>query len=347
MCHSKFSPIRSRATMERRRFWSRLGGVPLAVFSGALVTMQSRLNGDLGAALGAGPRAGLLAALVSFGSGLLVLTAVMLARRSWRRSLGRLWAAVGAREIPRWHLLGGVGGACLVASQGLTVGAIGVALFVVAAVAGQTVCALVVDHVGLGRSDARGVTVPRLLGAILAVAAVIVSSASQAAGEVEIVWLAALPLIAGGFNGRVASVSSAWTAAWNNFLVGTAALLVAFSVTLLLPGHLGAPPDHWWLYLGGVIGVFFVVTAAPAVQVYGVLLFGLGVVCGQVSSAVVLDLVLEPERVSWPTGVAAAITVAGVMVAARGGASERGRLGAGRQASNIGEDAGRSARYMR
>ena len=68
-------------------------------------------------------------------------------------SVGARWpsrAAARAGALRPWQLLGGVAGASLVASQGITVGTIGVALFVVAVVAGQTSSGLAVDHAGLG-----------------------------------------------------------------------------------------------------------------------------------------------------------------------------------------------------
>ena len=49
-------------------------------------------------------------------------------------------------------MLGGLFGAFLVATQGLTVGTIGVALFSVAITAGQASSGLIVDHFGIGPS---------------------------------------------------------------------------------------------------------------------------------------------------------------------------------------------------
>ena len=60
-----------------------------------------------------------------------------------------------ARTIPWWMLAGGAAGALTVATQGLAVAIIGVSLFTVGVVAGQALCGLVLDRVGL-RSRGRG-----------------------------------------------------------------------------------------------------------------------------------------------------------------------------------------------
>ena len=314
--------------------WLRAVALPGAFTVGVLATLQSKVNGTLAVDLGHGPRAGIAAAVVSFGSGLLLLSLLLLLLPSWRRDLRRLRATVrvpvGEGGLPRWQLYGGLAGASLVASQGLSVGTIGVALFVVAVVAGQTSSALLVDHHGLGPSGRAAVTPGRVAGAGLAVVAVVISGAGSLSGGLLVVVLALLPLLAGGatavqqaVNAQVARVSSPWVATWNNFLVGTTGLVVVLLLTLLLPGRLDGLPSDWWLYTGGTIGVCFIAGAALLVRVVGVLMFGLATVAGQVLAAVVVDLVTEPEQVTAWTYAAAALTVLGVAVAGLSGRRSR------------------------
>lgn len=315
---------------ETRRFLAIVASVAV----GAMVTLQSKINGELGDRLGDGPRAGVLGAVVSFGTGLLLLSVLLLLLPAWRRDLGRLRIAVRERRLRGWQLLGGLAGATLVASQTVTVSSIGVALFIVAVVAGQTSSALAVDHAGLSPSGKAPVTAPRVVGALLAIVAVAVSSSgllSTPAGG-ALLLLALFPLLAGGLtsvqqavNAHVAQASSPWVATWNNFVVGTTALVIAFGVTLLLPGRIDGLPGEWWLYLGGVIGVLFIATGALVVRVVGVLMFGLASVSGQVLSAIVLDLVTAPEQVTTATYAGAALTLVGVSVAAFGGRVARRR----------------------
>ena len=81
---------------------------------------------------------GLVAAAISFGSGLVLLIVLSVALREGRRGFATLLKGVRSRDIPGWMLAGGAAGALTVATQGLAVGLIGVSLFTVGVVAGQT-----------------------------------------------------------------------------------------------------------------------------------------------------------------------------------------------------------------
>jgi transporter family-2 protein len=70
---------------------------------------------------------------------------------------------------------GGLAGALTVATQGLAVAVIGVSLFTVGVVAGQTLNGLVLDRVGYGPAGVVAVTMPRIAGGALALIAVGIS----------------------------------------------------------------------------------------------------------------------------------------------------------------------------
>ena len=174
-------------------------------------------------------------------------------------------AAARSGALRPWQLLGGVAGASLVASQGITVGTIGVALFVVAVVAGQTSSGLAVDHAGLGPAGRRAVTGTRVLGAALTLAAVVVSVSGRLEGAGALtgaaLLLALLPLLAGAatswqqaVNGRVSAAGGPMAAALVNFVVGTACLVLLLGLSFALAGELTGFPGDWWLYTGGTHG---------------------------------------------------------------------------------------------
>src|SRR5688500_2532083 len=121
--------------------WLAIAG---AVLVGVLTAAQARINGELGARL----EDGLTAATVSFSTGLVILFVLSAALPVGRRGLAALVSGVRARTIPWWMLLGGLAGALSVATQGLTVAIIGVSLFTVGLVAGQTVNGLLLDRIG-------------------------------------------------------------------------------------------------------------------------------------------------------------------------------------------------------
>src|SRR5690606_36076070 len=156
-----------------------LWALPAAVAGGVMGAVQSRINADLAAQL----EDGFTAAAISFGSGLVILLVLLVVMPQVRRlSLG-FWRDLRTGGFP-WPLaLGGLGGATFVLGQGLSVGLIGVALFIVCVVAGQTVTGLVVDRVGLGPGGVRRLTPSRVVGAALMVASVALAMSGGIATE--------------------------------------------------------------------------------------------------------------------------------------------------------------------
>ncbi|GIJ08772.1 DMT family transporter [Micromonospora andamanensis] len=338
------APTATRPTVSPGR---RFGAVALAAVAGVAVATQSRINGELGVRLGDG----VAAAVISFGSGLLLLLILVPATGAGRRGLATLRTAFRRGTLRPWQCLGGACGAFLVFTQGATVGTLGVAVFTVAIVAGQSASSLLVDRAGVGPGGRRPVTGARLAGAVLTVIAVLLAVSDRFA-EPATLGLAVLPLLAGvavawqqAVNGWVRVVTeSTLTATLVNFAVGTAVLLVAFVVSLVLRGlPPGGLPTDLWLYLGGPIGVTFIAVAAAVVRLTGVLLLGLATVAGQVVGAVLLDMLL-PSAASHPdatTMLGAVLTLVAVAVAAlggrvrawssatRNGTARRGRTGVG------------------
>ena len=132
--------------------------LPLAVLGaiacGAGIAVQSRINGQLGAEL----QDGYLAAVISFGSGLVILSLVMLFVKSGQTGVKRVGDAIRAREIPWFYAVGGAAGGFFVLTQGLASAPLGVALFSIGVVSGQTVSGMIIDRVGLGHHDPRPLT---------------------------------------------------------------------------------------------------------------------------------------------------------------------------------------------
>lgn len=310
-----------------------------AVLMGGVLSVQSQVNGALAARMGGGAGGGINAALVSFSSGWLLLTAMCL-RPGQRRGLAEVWSALRSGRLRPWYAAGGVIGAYLVATQGLTVATIGVALFSLAVVAGQSVSGLWVDHIGLGPAGPKPVSATRSVGAMLAVAAVALSVSDRLAGAsalpVAALALTALPFVAGvlaagqqALNGHVAVVGGPFAAAWVNFSVGTV-VLVAVAVVVAVTHPASEPlPAPWggegWLYVGGAAGVVFVSAIALLVRYLGVLLLTLGTVSGQVLGAVALDFFVADTAAGAITLTGAALTLVGAGLATAGDRGGRRR----------------------
>lgn len=277
-----------------------------AVGSGALVALQQRLNGDLGSSL----HNPLLAAVVSFGSGLVLMSVLML-RPQPRLALPRL------KDVPVRARLGGLGGATLVAVGATAAPEIGVVLLTVGLVSGTTVAALAVDHAGLGPGGPRPLTPPRLLGAGLCLVAIAVSATEglKAASPLLlalVVLAGALISVQQALNGQVRGATSPTVATFVNFVVGTTALAMGLGVRAVFSGvRVDHWPSEWWLYLGGPMGCAFIAVAAVIVGTLGVLRLGLAVTAGQLIGGILIDL---GRGVSATTLVAAALTMVAVAV---------------------------------
>ncbi len=142
----------------------------LAALSGLLIALQARANGELSHRLGNG----LQAALVSFTSGLIIIVVIALFNPSIKEGVRTLRRAVIAKAIPPWTLFAGMLGGSFVAVQTQIVPLIGVAIYSVAAIAGQSAISLLVDRVGLTGGGKKQITPRRVTAAFVTVFAVFI-----------------------------------------------------------------------------------------------------------------------------------------------------------------------------
>ena len=295
--------------------------VVLAALCGAGVALQSRINGQLGSDLGDG----FVAALISFGSGLVLVALVLIVSRAGRTGIRTVGTAIRAGRLPWWHTAGGIAGGLFVLSQGLVVGLLGIALFTVATVAGQTVSGMVIDARGIGTIAPKAITVTRIGGAVLALVAVVIAVLPQVSGQAH-VWIIVFPFAIGlllglqqALNGQVKTLSgSATTATFFNFVYGTVLLAIFAAVNLVITGAPHRFPSNPLLYIGGVLGVLLIAGFAIAIPIIGVLLQSLAAVSGQLLMALLLDYVAPTNAVpvAIATVVGTLLTLVAVIVTA-------------------------------
>lgn len=266
--------------------------IAMSVVSGVLYASQSRVNGQLGLRLDNG----FAAAASSFGIGLVVMCAVLAVNRHARRGLGRVLVDVRRGDYPWWGILGGLAGGLFVLTQGLVAGAIGVTLFTVGVVAGQTVSSMLLDTFGGGPGGRIPLTAPRIIGGLVALGAVAVAASGRLGEGAPWVALACtfgIGLALGwqqAVNGRVRVRSgSSATATFLNFLAGTAILLVILAISWPFKQLPVVWPTDLWFYIGGPLGCMFIAIGAWAVRIVGVFVYGLASVGGQLAMALFLD----------------------------------------------------------
>ena len=276
----------------------------LAALSGAMIALQARANGELSHRL----NNGLQAALVSFSSGLLIIFVITLFNSKIKDGIRNLRTAVTNKEIARWKLFAGALGGSFVAIQTQIVPLIGVAIYSVASIAGQTAMSLVVDRIGLTGGGKKLISPRRVLAAVLTVLAVLVSVWDR----IDANNLSMFAVTAGGIAGAIVGVQRAlngqineyshqsFTTSLLNFATGTSFLIILITAGLILGKNelSPLPSGPWWIYTGGVIGVIYIAFTSTIVQHLGVLTFTLFSVGGQLVGSLVIDLVSPTKGVS-------------------------------------------------
>jgi transporter family-2 protein len=276
----------------------------LAALSGAMIALQARANGELSHRL----NNGLQAALVSFGSGLLIIFVITLFNSTIKEGIKNLRTAVANKEIARWKLFAGALGGSFVAIQTQIVPLIGVAIYSVASIAGQTAMSLVVDRIGLTGGGKKLISPRRVLAAVLTVLAVLVSVWDR----IDAKDLSMFAVTAGGIAGAIVGIQRAlngqineyshqsFTTSLLNFITGTSFLLILIVAGLILGRNelSPLPSGPWWIYTGGVIGVIYIAFTSTIVQHLGVLTFTLFSVGGQLVGSLIIDLVSPTDGVS-------------------------------------------------
>ncbi|SDK45323.1 DMT family transporter [Arthrobacter sp. ok362] len=299
-------------------------GLPMAVATGLFIPVQGRINGALGVVLGDG----IGAAVVSFSTGLVVMTAISLALPKGRAGLARILPAVRERQFPPFYVMAGCIGAFFVFAQSFTVGLLGVALFTVAAVTGQTLSGLLVDRMGIGPAGKRPITGIRVLGSVLTVAAVAWAVSPRfSAGEsgLQLLVPVLLPLLAGFLMSFQQAMNGTATVHYGtpiaatlvNFIAGGALLWAAWLIKLAVAGTGNPLPAQWWYYLGGPLGCIFIGIGALLVRSLGVLVTGLGMIAGQLLGSLGLDLILPVPGtvIALPTVLGTVLTLCAIILA--------------------------------
>lgn len=299
--------------------------VTLMLMAGIAMPGQGRVNAALAAQTGDA----FLAALISFTTGLVLMLLIAFATARGRRTMRQVKPAFRSGAVKWWYLLAGCVGGYYVLTQTLTIGMIGVAVFTVSVVTGQTVGGLLWDRIGLGPAGRKRLSLMRVAGALLTVAAVLWAVSPQLSGtDRGLSWLLLVILpFSGGFlnsgqqalNGRQsAAYGSPIPATLFNFIAGTFVLLLAWLGKLLFVGGVpGALPDQWWYYIGGPLGCMFIALGAVLVTKVGVLVAAMGMIAGQLVGSLLLDVLMPApgSLVTFSTVAGTVLTLVAVVVA--------------------------------
>ncbi|WKE66858.1 DMT family transporter [Gallaecimonas kandeliae] len=135
----------------------------VTLLAGAMMPLQAGINAQL--ARGAG--GAIWAAFISFAVGALALGAYLLVLRQAPPSPQMLG------QLPWWQWTGGLLGAFFVAVAAFVAPRLGAAAFIAILVAGQMLASLLLDHQGWVGYLQREVNGPRIAGALMVIAGVV------------------------------------------------------------------------------------------------------------------------------------------------------------------------------
>ena len=276
----------------------------LAALSGILISLQARANGELSLRL----NNGLQAAFISFSSGLLIIAIISIFNPKIKNGARRLRAAVSAKEIAPWTLFAGALGGAFVAVQTQIVPLIGVAIYSVASIAGQSATSLVVDRIGLTGGGKKPISPRRIAAAVVTVLAVLVSVLDRIDARNLSLIAVALAGLAGSIvgvqramNGLINEHSGqSFTTSLLNFIMGSSVLGIALLIAVAIGKveFVALPAGPWWIYMGGTIGVIYIAFTSTIVQHLGVLTFTLFSTGGQLIGALLIDIYSPTKGVS-------------------------------------------------
>ena len=303
----------------------------LAAISGMMIALQARANGELSLRIG-NP---IEAALVSFGSGLIVISVISAFNPAIKSGIRNLRSAVKRKEIPIWTLFAGMLGGSFVAVQTQIVPIIGVAIYSVASIAGQTAASLLVDRIGMTGGGKKKITGRRVAAAGVTVIAVLISVLDR----IEANNLSLMAVVFGLFAGSIVGVQRAmngqinestrqsFTTSLLNFIMGTTFLVIFLAVGMLISRAemVSLPAGPWWMYTGGTIGVIYIAFTSTIVQHLGVLTFTLISVGGQLVGSLLIDFYSPTEGVQVSAYLVTGIvmTYLGVVVGGAGNLPKR------------------------
>ena len=298
----------------------------LAALSGVMIALQARANGELSQRLDNG----LEAALISFGSGLIVIAIIALFNPAIKAGAANLRRAVQSKELPRWTLFAGALGGSFVAVQTQIVPIIGVAIYSVASIAGQTVTSLLVDRIGLTGGGKKKITRRRVTAVVLTIVAIYISVMDRIdAKDISLIavsmagFAGAIVGVQRAMNGQInESSKQSFTTSLLNFAMGTSFLLIVLAIAIIAKREtlVPLPAGPWWIYTGGVIGVIYIAFTSTIVQHLGVLTFTLFSVGGQLVGSLLIDFYSPSEgvQVSYYLVAGIAMTYLGVIVGGGG-----------------------------
>ena len=206
-----------------------------------------------------------------------------------------------SKKYPWIFYQGGAFGVSIIVFSSFAFGRISVSAILALGLLGQSVAGLIIDQFGLMDMPKHPFVKSKIIGLILILigtAAMIDSSQLWAmfvafAGGVSFV-------ISRTLNARLSTLTSLHISTFYNYIVG---LIVSILIFLLLGSNEVTYPEfgvspfspNWYIYIGGVVGVVVILLSNITVLKVSAFYLTLLIFIGQVSSGVIIDIVISQE----------------------------------------------------
>ena len=270
----------------------------VCIVAGGLAAVQGVLIAELSTRLGGGFAGAALTNALGGITGLMVLAVALAASPRQRRSFRFLVSRSHERRLTGWEWFATLGGLAAGIVTAWLVPLIGIGLFTVAFVGGQTIAGLAIDRIGLGPKGRIATTHLRVLGAavcLLGVGLTLQWDKGISASTAFVVFAFAAGVAAAfqqAGNGRFVALTRTLTPVLLvNFAVGACVSCVLAVVVGSWPSDASDWPTDPFLYAGPLISLTVIAVAAVAVRFLGVLVTAMLMIGGQITTSILLDTV--------------------------------------------------------
>ena len=258
----------------------------LSLFAGAIISLAVAFNGGLSQHYGL-----YLATVIIHLAGLIFITILVLIKKDKIR-----------HKIQPWYFyIGGFLGVIIVLFTNVAFSRISVSAILALGLLGQCIGGIIFDQYGLLGMSKTPFTNRKWLGITLIIMGIALMINSF---EIIAVLLAfgtgLLVLVARTLNANLSEVTSVQTSTFYNYVIG----LIGAVVALLLLGRgeiysfsfdLFTSANHWYLYLGGILGVGFISIVIFLVKKMSAFYLTLLLFIGQIFTGIIVDVILTGE----------------------------------------------------
>ena len=258
----------------------------LSLLMGILISVMIAFNGGLTGQYGV-----YTATVIIHIAGLILISAVVLFKRD----------KVFATRFPLYLYLGGAIGVFTTVFNNFSFGRISVSAILALGLLGQSISGLVIDQFGLLGMPKHSFTKGKLVGLILIIGGIVSMVDNLEVAAVIVSFAAGVNIVLSRtLNAKLSDVSNERTGTFYNYFIG---LFGAVIVLLILgrgealfanPGVLTLS-SHWWIYLGGVLGVCVVFLGNVTVVKISAFYLTLLIFIGQIFSGILIDIIIAQQ----------------------------------------------------